>query len=199
MKKIIVVFILLFASKETIAQSESSALDILFKGLPLSEEYDILIKYVRESDNFIISKSSQSLIKGKNGFDYFVGRVVDLGEGYNVKNDMNSFSIIKSTNYSVNSIVFKDTLELVSITVSFKDKSRFESNYKKLKKITKISTGITKHLNNKIRTDNNIKYQDLYFTKDDDKLPLLSIDKQAKGYGDSLWFNLNVIYYKRLK
>lgn len=199
-RKFVFAFILTLHIGSAFAQNQLELLSKLFQGIPVEKSYDTVMSFIESSSDFKKTDNHDFLLKGVNGRDFFIGSVTNLRENkiYDTAFETNSFSLVKAVNYSVNSKVFKDTLEITSITFFYnKDTYReFKQQFKRLNKLTKKYTEVTR--SNTFRDSDLQKEHCYYYAHKDDELPFLSIEKQIKGYSkNQRWFILSVSRYRR--
>lgn len=200
LKTILFVGVLAFCQNNLQAQSEYDLIAKLFKGVPVKEPLKEIIVSIGANTNFKVDYKSDPGLVGTNGKDFFIGSIINF-QGNQIFEDTidlsNSISIVKLNNLSINSIVFLDTLDIISISFFYPgDKyQKFNHQCKKLDRLAR------EYL--KFKVNNNFEHSDLlkktshYYLNDNDKLPFLGIERQARGYskGDR-WYFLSVLHYR---
>ncbi len=198
-KKLIVVFALMIYMSNVFAQDQIGVLSKLFQGVPIEKSYNDIVSYTDSISNFKRNDNTDYLLQGINGKDFFIGSVINLdnNEILNSKVESNSFSVVKAVNYSINSIVFRDTLEIVSISLFYSKENckSFKKEFKKLNKLFKDYSQISSY--KKFEDSDQIKSQYYFYSGKNEKLPFITIEKQVKGYSKSQkWYILSVSHYR---
>jgi hypothetical protein len=181
------------------AQDQIGVLSKLFQGVPIEKSYNDIVSYTDSNSNFKRNDNTDYLLQGINGKDFFIGSVINLdnNEILNSKVESNSFSVVKAVNYSINSIVFRDTLEIVSISLFYSKENckSFKKEFKKLNKLFKDYSQISSY--KKFEDSDQIKSQYYFYSGKNEKLPFITIEKQVKGYSKSQkWYILSVSHYR---